>query len=108
MTSLLIKLFIKKWGNTNSSDVRTRYGTLGSVVGIISNIILCAIKISVGWLSNSISIIADGLNNLADMGSSVVNFISSDTPISRGMTSEMVLPRSFLSWRVPRCRSSTE
>ena len=75
MTSLLIKLFIKKWGNTNSSDVRTRYGTLGSVVGIISNIILCAIKISVGWLSNSISIIADGLNNLADMGSSVITMI---------------------------------
>ena len=75
MTSLLIKLFIKNSGDVKSSDVRTRYGTLGSIVGIACNVILCAIKISVGLLSASISIIADGLNNLADMGSSVITMI---------------------------------
>lgn len=75
MTSLLIKLFIKNSGDVNSSDVRTRYGTLGSIVGIACNVILCLIKISVGFLSASISIIADGLNNLSDMGSSVITMI---------------------------------
>lgn len=75
MTSLLIKLFIKDSKDIKSNTVRARYGALGSIVGIISNIILCAIKISVGVLSASISIIADGLNNLADMGSSVITMI---------------------------------
>lgn len=75
MTSLLIRLFIKNPNDTANSETRARYGELGSIVGIVSNIILCAIKISVGIISSSISIIADGLNNLADMGSSVITMI---------------------------------
>lgn len=74
MTSLLIKLFVRG-GDTKDNAVRARYGTLGSFVGVFSNILLCIIKISIGVLSGSLSIIADGLNNLADMGSSVVTMI---------------------------------
>ena len=75
ISSLLIKLFIKDSQNVKESSVREAYGTLGSVVGIISNIILCLLKIGVGIISGSISIAADGLNNLSDMGSSVVTMV---------------------------------
>ncbi len=75
MTSLLVKLFIKNPQDVKNPKVRQSYGTLGSFVGIICNLILCFIKIAVGLLSGSISIIADGLNNLSDMGSSVITMI---------------------------------
>lgn len=75
MTSLLIKLFIKNPHDYKSSAARQSYGTLGSFVGIFCNLILCAIKITVGLFSGSISIVADGLNNLSDMGSSVITMI---------------------------------
>ena len=75
MTSLLIKLFIKNYKDTNDKTVRERYGTLGSLVGIFCNVLLCLIKITAGLIAKSMSIIADGLNNLSDMGSSVITMI---------------------------------
>lgn len=75
MTTLLIKLFVKDADNINSPKVREAYGSLGSFVGIICNIFLCAIKLTVGLTTGSISIAADALNNLSDMGSSVITMI---------------------------------
>ena len=75
MTALLIRLFIKDSENVGDRDVRERYGRLGGTVGILCNLILCLIKITVGILSGAISVIADGLNNLTDMGSSVITLI---------------------------------
>ena len=75
ISSLLIRLFIKNSEDVKDNTVRGAYGTLGSVVGIICNLILCILKITVGLISGSISIAADGLNNLSDIGSSVVTMI---------------------------------
>ena len=75
MSSLLIKLFVKNYDDVKNNTVRHSYGTLGSLVGIICNLILCALKISVGAITGSISIAADGLNNLSDMGSSIITMI---------------------------------
>ena len=75
MTALLIKLFIKNADDTKSNAVRGSYGTLGSIVGIICNLFLCVFKIAVGVITGSISISADGLNNLSDMGSSAITMI---------------------------------
>lgn len=75
MTALLIKLFIKNHGDTKSVAVRNRYGNLGSAVGICANILLSVIKIIIGYITASLSIVADGFNNLADVGSSVVTLI---------------------------------
>lgn len=72
MTELLIMWFIKDADNVTDTAVRKNYGTLGSFVGIICNLLLCSFKIAVGGITGSISIVADGLNNLSDMGSSVV------------------------------------
>lgn len=75
MQKLLVRLFIKDYKNTNNPLVRAKYGTLSGIVGIISNIILCTIKIFLGIISGSLSIMADGINNLTDAGSSIITLI---------------------------------
>ena len=66
MTKLLCRLFIKNYKDTENPEVRKGYGTLASIVGIIVNIILAAIKVLAGALSGSVAIIADAFNNLSD------------------------------------------
>lgn len=46
-----------------------------SVIGIFVNAVLVVFKLAVGFLSNSIAIILDGVNNLTDALSSVVTII---------------------------------
>lgn len=75
MTGLLIKLFIKNGEDIKSQSVRVAYGNLGSAVGIVCNLLLFAVKLTAGILAGSMAIIADGLNNLSDMGSSVISMI---------------------------------
>lgn len=75
MINFIIKSFIKDYENVKDATVREAYGKLGSVVGIIANLVLSISKIVIGSIFNSISITADGVNNLSDAGSSVVTFI---------------------------------
>ncbi|MCQ2451401.1 MAG: cation diffusion facilitator family transporter [Clostridia bacterium] len=75
MTDLLLKIFVKDYKNSENPKVREHYGTFGGIVGIVCNIFLCSIKIIIGLLIKSMSIIADGLNNLSDMGSSVITML---------------------------------
>ena len=75
MTDLLIKLFVKHPQNTEDNSVRESYGTLAGITGIVWNVILSLIKVTAGLISGSISIVADGLNNFTDMGSSVITMI---------------------------------
>ena len=71
MTNFIIELARKK-GDMSDAAVRNRAGLFGGLFGIFSNLFLCVIKITVGALTHSISIVADGLNNFSDMGSSVI------------------------------------
>ncbi len=75
MSDLLIKLFIKNADDIKNNAVRDSYGTLGSIVGIVCNLLLCVFKIAIGTITGSISISADGLNNLSDMGSSIITML---------------------------------
>lgn len=75
MVKLLGKLFIKNYQEYDNPIVRTQYGKLSGIVGIISNLLLCAIKIATGILIGSFSYVADGINNLSDAGSSIVTLI---------------------------------
>lgn len=75
MINWLCKIFIKDYQNTNSKEVRTRYGNMASVVGILSNFVLFGLKLFIGLITGAISIVADAINNLADMGSSIVTLI---------------------------------
>jgi len=75
MSNFIIRKFIKNYDDVKNTTVREAYGKLGSIVGIIANIILSVSKISIGSVFNSISITADGVNNLSDASSSVITLI---------------------------------
>ncbi len=72
---LLKKMFIKNYQNTDDSSVRLSYGIVAGVFGIISNAILFIGKIIIGVIGNSIAIIADGINNISDAGTSAVTIV---------------------------------
>ncbi len=75
MTKLLVKWFIKDAENVQNRQVRTQYGILASIVGIISNILLFAVKAIIGLTIGSISVTADAFNNLSDAASSIISFV---------------------------------
>lgn len=75
MTNFLFKTFIKNHEDIKNPKVRDDYGKFAGIVGIISNAILCVMKILIGLVSGSIAIVADGINNLADGASSIITFI---------------------------------
>lgn len=72
MIKLIIRAFIKDSTNVADREVRSKYGTLAGVLGIILNLLLFAVKLFCGMVTNSIAIISDSFNNLSDMGSSLV------------------------------------
>jgi len=75
MTKLLIRLFVRDSNNIKDAAVRVRYGYLGSVTGIVLNILLFAGKLIAGIISGAISVTADAFNNLSDAGSSIVSLV---------------------------------
>ena len=70
MTNILVKKFIK------DPNDRSAYGTLGSVTGIICNVLLSVMKFIIGTFSHSVAITADAVNNLSDTASSVISLLS--------------------------------
>ncbi|WP_066715490.1 cation diffusion facilitator family transporter [Clostridium sp. Marseille-P299] len=73
--NLLVKMFVKDSDEVEKASVRTAYGILASVVGIICNIFLFFIKLLIGVMIQSISVMADAFNNLSDAASSIISFI---------------------------------
>lgn len=75
MTDFLIRRFIKNSDRTQDPAVRTEYGKLFSVTGILANLFLFFIKLTAGWLTSSVSIMADAVNNLSDASSSIISLL---------------------------------
>lgn len=71
----LKKMFIKNYRNTDNPEVRNKYGRVAGIIGIISNILLFAIKIIIGLISGSITIIVDAVGNLTDAGNSIITLV---------------------------------
>lgn len=66
MIKLLSKLFIKNRENVGDPTVRRNYGVLCGAVGIVLNLLLSAAKITMGFITGSVSVLADGVNNVSD------------------------------------------
>ena len=62
-------------GNPQSPDTRRRCGTIAGGVGVGVNALLCLGKIGGGLLTNSVAMVADGVNNLSDAATSVVTLV---------------------------------
>ena len=76
MTAWLIKKTIKNPENTADQQVRQAYGTLGSLTGMVLNLLLSLGKILLGVLTGSVAVTADGVNNLSDAGGSLMALIA--------------------------------
>ena len=75
MFNSLVKVFIKDYDHIDDLRVREKYGTLCSVLSIICNMILVISKCLFAFIINSSALLADGLNNLSDIGSNVASLI---------------------------------
>ena len=75
MVTLLSHWFIKDYKEYTNPDVRRAYGVLTGAVGIILNVILFAGKYLAGFISGSVSVMADAFNNLSDAGSSFITML---------------------------------
>ena len=75
MHTNLIQMLIPDSENIRDSKVREAYGTLGSVAGIVTNILLAVLKYVAGIISGSISVTADAINNLSDAGASIISLV---------------------------------
>ncbi|WP_321388580.1 cation diffusion facilitator family transporter [uncultured Enterococcus sp.] len=69
----MIRLFEKKYGR--GKDPRTSFGIFAGIMGLISNLVLVIGKFSIGFISGSVSIMADAVNNLSDMISSILTLV---------------------------------
>lgn len=75
MTQLLLRFVTKGASDPQDAQVRSAIGKLSGAVGIISNLLLCALKLLAGALTGSVSVTADALNNLSDATSSIVTLL---------------------------------
>lgn len=62
-------------GQNNDTENRSSIGKKTGITGIVCNCLLAVGKLAAGTMSASMSITADGLNNLSDAASSVVTLI---------------------------------
>lgn len=69
---MLIKCFVRDYEHTESPAVRLNYGIFSGYAGLAVNVLLSALKFTIGLLSGSVAIAADAVNNLSDAGNSVV------------------------------------
>lgn len=75
MVDFLVKKFVRDSERPDDPKVRTAYGILSSVVGIICNVLLFAAKFVIGLILGSMAVTADAFNNLSDAASSVISFV---------------------------------
>lgn len=74
--NFLVRRFIKNYQDTKDANVRTSVGKLSGIVDIFSNLFLFVIKFVIGTIVHSVSIQADGVNNLTDAGSNIISILS--------------------------------
>ena len=75
MFNLIRKAFIKDYKHVNDKVVREKHGIVASLGGIIINVVLFIIKIIIGAITFSRSIISDAFNNLTDLVSNTVSLV---------------------------------
>lgn len=75
LSNFIINKLIKNNPNVKDEKIRNRCGIAGGIIGIIINVILFIIKLSVGLLTSSISVMADAFNNLSDAASSLITIL---------------------------------
>lgn len=76
MNTWLIKRFVQNYEDVKNKKVRLRYGMLAAMAGVFCNLGLFLMKLIVGLISHSVSIISDSFNNLSDAASNFLVLFS--------------------------------
>ena len=71
MFQYLARLYIPDYKQVQNPKVQEKYGILCSIVSIVCNGVMVVFKLGFGFLVHSSAIVADGFNNLSDMGSNL-------------------------------------
>lgn len=73
----ILRFFCAKKGQSlAAAEVRSKCGVFSSIVGILANVFLFAVKYLSGLLIGSIAVSADAFNNLSDAASSVISLVT--------------------------------
>ena len=82
MITFLRRLFIKDYQNVNDENVRRAHGVFGAIFGIVTNILIAGLKVGAAIFLASkaswvfpVALIADAVNNISDIASSIVTLI---------------------------------
>lgn len=75
ISDFIVKHSVRNYKDTEDKTVRQSYGFVGGIVGILANILLFLIKLSVGTVTKSVAVVADAINNLSDAGSSIITIV---------------------------------
>lgn len=75
MFQTIMRAFVPGYGQQDDAQVREKSGKVAGAIGIATNLLLFAIKLAAGFLSGSVAVMADAVNNLTDSGSSIVMLV---------------------------------
>ena len=75
MTNFIMKMLLKKHGDTNSGELRSAVGKTAGKVGIICNFVLVVLKLVAGIAAGSVSIIGDAFNSISDVAASAMTLV---------------------------------
>ncbi len=75
MFQTIMRTFVPGYGQRDDAQVREKSGKVAGAIGIATNLLLFAIKLVAGFLSGSVAVMADAVNNLTDSGSSIVMLV---------------------------------
>jgi cation diffusion facilitator family transporter len=71
-TGLLVRWFASGDASPRTPDMRIKLGMLEGWTSTVASLLLSSTKLVLGSITGSIAVIADGINNLTDVGSSLV------------------------------------
>ncbi len=75
MFDFIMKALVPGYGKKDEPQIREKSGRVAGAVGIVTNFLLFVIKLIAGFVSGSVAIMADAVNNLTDSGSSIVMLV---------------------------------
>lgn len=76
MSFYLFDISVKRREGETEPEFRERGGRFASAVGVVANLLLAGAKIASGVISGSVAIVGDAVNNLSDILSYVISYIS--------------------------------
>ena len=75
MFEILAKRFVENYKSIEDQNVRLKLISLSGLIGILINIFLFIIKVSIGLIASSSAILGDAFNNMSDALTSLITLI---------------------------------